>query len=71
MDHQWLYHRVFMGRELDFEIIFEVSGSGKKSIFQNVQKMTNLTIRSVKKIFCEHFQRMGPRNSRSSTRITI
>ena len=71
MDHQWLYPMVFMGRELDSEIIFEVSGSGKKSIFQNVHKMTNFSIRSVTKKFSEHFQRMGPRNSRSSTPITL
>ena len=71
MVRRWFYHMVFMGRELDSEIIFEVCCSGKKSIFQNVHKIWNFSIRSVTQKFSEHFQRMGPRNSRSSTPITL
>ena len=60
MVHQWFYHMVFKGRELDSEIIFEVAGSGKKSNFQNVHKMTNFSIRTVTNFFSEHFQHLGP-----------
>ncbi len=67
----WLYLMVFLGREFECARKLKVYSSGKKSIFQNVHKITNFTIRSVTKKFCEHFQQMGPRNSRSSTPITL
>ena len=62
---------VFLGREFDSEIKFNEYSSGKKTIFQNVQKMAIFSIPCGTKNFSEHFQAWGPRNSRSQTPITL
>ena len=60
-----------MYREYESAIKFDVSSSSKKSIFQNVLKMVIFTIPYGTNFFPEHFQRPGPRNSRSQMPITL
>ncbi len=60
MVHQWLYHMVFMCKELDSEIIFEVCCSGKKSIFHMYRKYQFFPIHVVQKNFLSIFSAWDP-----------